>query len=743
MFFEETAVCSGRLTLSLSLPQTVAPPFPSLLACYSAPNPTRGGTEGGAILFSLCITRRLTSFRLAGSMPFFESLFGGAKDPAAATIEELKSSHAAGEWLFLPNYPFGHVQVARHQPWAAEWLVRVVAVTAFLLIVRELMRVLVPPLGRRAGVALHGTAWLTGEHAKQLDWVRTSDVVHCTILHAMTTLYAAVWLQGEISGWFADPAEWWEFLQPQMSTPLRSFQILELGIACEACVTLLRNLREGRATDRAMLLHHVALLAVILTAHRFGFVRVGVAILVLHDASDLPIDGINIARALECEALLFVSVACSVLSWAVLRVYAFPRYIISSILFRTGSIWSIYSTFMPDHFIYCGYAAYVVPLIILWLLSCFWLVKLLRKIHSMLSPGLRNHAAVALFAVAVVSWATLSRGESRAGYPNIEVRGQPELLTAECLYYNWTSVWEQPLWTHLHPSYPTVCDPLPEYGCTADSFDGALWTRWTSQNWQYPLLVVPAYLLAIPLVRQSMAERDRMGLKWVVAVWNFGLSLFSLVGAFYCVPQLLLGEYGLFTRGFYASVCMHASSYGCGPVGFFVALFIYSKFAELIDTFWLLMRKSDVILLHWYHHATVLLYCWHSYSARIGSGLYYASMNYVVHSLMYAYFGMTQMGKEWRRVAKKVSVLITTLQLLQMVGGIAVTVASVVYHYRGATCYVSLANSLLGLLMYASYFVLFAKLFYDHYIEGPSQDSRAATKRAVAAEAAAKRKTAE
>jgi hypothetical protein len=36
-----------------------------------------------------------------------------------------------------------------------------------------------------------------------------------------------------------------------------------------------------------------------------------------------------------------------------------------------------------------------------------------------------------------------------------------------------------------------------------------------------------------------------------------------------------------------------------GYPGLFVALFIYSKLAELLDTFFLLIRKSPVIFLHW------------------------------------------------------------------------------------------------------------------------------------------------
>lgn len=184
----------------------------------------------------------------------------------------------------------------------------------------------------------------------------------------------------------------------------------------------------------------------------------------------------------------------------------------------------------------------------------------------------------------------------------------------------------------------------------------------------------------------------------------------------YCVPHLLFGEdAGFLSAGFYSSVCAHSSSYGFGEVGFFVFLFIYSKLAELTDTLWLLLRKTDVILLHWYHHITVLLYCWHSYSVRIGTGLWFAAMNYSVHAIMYFYFGLTQCGPGGRRFAKKFAMLITTIQLLQMVVGIIVTVASVAYHINGSVCYTSLFNSALGLAMYTSYFMLFLQLFLKNY----------------------------
>jgi len=70
----------------------------------------------------------------------------------------------------------------------------------------------------------------------------------------------------------------------------------------------------------------------------------------------------------------------------------------------------------------------------------------------------------------------------------------------------------------------------------------------------------------------------------------------------------------------------------------------------------------------------------------------------------------SQTGERGRKFAKKFAMLITTLQLTQMVFGIAVTVSSVIYHAQGRVCYVSLVNSGFGLAMYVSYFFLFLQV---------------------------------
>lgn len=98
---------------------------------------------------------------------------------------------------------------------------------------------------------------------------------------------------------------------------------------------------------------------------------------------------------------------------------------------------------------------------------------------------------------------------------------------------------------------------------------------------------------------------------------------------------------------------------------------------ELIDTLFIVLRKKPLIFLHWYHHITVLLFCWHAFATltaryerplhcsiaclllcedadhwcvcRISpsilrSGIYFVAMNYTVHAIMYFYYFLTALG---------------------------------------------------------------------------------------------------
>merc|ERR1712151_1259078 len=52
---------------------------------------------------------------------------------------------------------------------------------------------------------------------------------------------------------------------------------------------------------------------------------------------------------------------------------------------------------------------------------------------------------------------------------------------------------------------------------------------------------------------------------------------------------------------------------------------------------------------------------------------------------------------------------------MQMLVGMYVTIKAVIHQKHGEECHVNKTNSVLGLGMYFSYFVLFFKLFVDNY----------------------------
>merc|ERR1711870_183868 len=103
-------------------------------------------------------------------------------------------------------------------------------------------------------------------------------------------------------------------------------------------------------------------------------------------------------------------------------------------------------------------------------------------------------------------------------------------------------------------------------------------------------------------------------------------------------------------------------------------------------------------------------------------------MNYSVHAVMYGYFAIT--ATKYRKRVTPFAIFITLAQLLQMLVGMYVTIKAVVHQTHGDECHVNKTNSLLGLGMYFSYFVLFFKLFVDNYClngKAVAQQSRKAS----------------
>lgn len=233
------------------------------------------------------------------------------------------------------------------------------------------------------------------------------------------------------------------------------------------------------------------------------------------------------------------------------------------------------------------------------------------------------------------------------------------------------------------------------------------------------LMILGAYIAFLVIGTAVMSSRKPLNLKYTWRCWNLALSLFSLAGFLRTMPHLIM-EYS--EHGFHYTLCGVAEDrYGLGAAGFWTMLFIWSKLPELVDTIFVVLCKKPLLFLHYYHHITVLAYCWHSYAFANPSGLWFVAMNFGVHALMYGYYFLRNCGFKLRWLAP----IVTLLQTSQMVVG--VVVCGGVYYYKRVLdlgCNVDNRCWLAGLVMYASYFVLFALLGINRYCTSGGESTR-------------------
>lgn len=128
----------------------------------------------------------------------------------------------------------------------------------------------------------------------------------------------------------------------------------------------------------------------------------------------------------------------------------------------------------------------------------------------------------------------------------------------------------------------------------------------------------------------------------------------------------------------------------------------------------IILRKQPLRFLHWYHHVTVLLYSWLCFIEATSYSRWNAVINFFIHSWMYSYYTLKTLRFN---LPKWITMTITTLQIVQMIWGCLITITAYNYARSGEVeCSVTLHNAQVGLLIYFSYFILFARFFKQSYL---------------------------
>ena len=197
------------------------------------------------------------------------------------------------------------------------------------------------------------------------------------------------------------------------------------------------------------------------------------------------------------------------------------------------------------------------------------------------------------------------------------------------------------------------------------NFDYYSKRQWLKEHLYIPYVIAIMYLMGIYLGQRWMKNRQAYHLKKPLITWNVALSIFSIIGSLRIIPWFIsfIMSYGL-----HASCCTEPNV--SGVYGFWSWAFILSKIPELGDTFFIVARKQKLIFLHWFHHVSVLFFVWYSNSEIFSIGSWFISMNYFIHTLMYIHFTLRSMKMQ---VSSKFPLVITSLQVLQMLAGTAIS----------------------------------------------------------------------
>lgn len=152
-----------------------------------------------------------------------------------------------------------------------------------------------------------------------------------------TSMAYADWSILEQHGWYEDSKSWWYPApwEQEHPPPVRFLMMLQLGIWIYTLIVH-RWLDPSRRKDFfEMFIHHVVTIALISGGAAWGYHRVSLVILAVHDTSDILIDCLKITNLLKLEGarglfiveIVFVS---NLVVWIYFRLWVFPTKIISS-----------------------------------------------------------------------------------------------------------------------------------------------------------------------------------------------------------------------------------------------------------------------------------------------------------------------------------------------------------------------------------------------------------------------------
>ncbi|XP_077415199.1 elongation of very long chain fatty acids protein 1a [Vanacampus margaritifer] len=226
-------------------------------------------------------------------------------------------------------------------------------------------------------------------------------------------------------------------------------------------------------------------------------------------------------------------------------------------------------------------------------------------------------------------------------------------------------------------------------------------------------LLVGYVIFSVYLGPRLMANRKPFNLNTVMVLYNFGMVAFNA----FIVYEFMMSGWGT-TFTWRCDLIDPSSSPQTLRMVRVAWLFFFSKFIELFDTVFFVLRKkqNQITFLHVFHHSFMPWSWWWGImlTPAGGMGSFHAMVNSSVHVIMYTYYGLAAAGPRFQKFLwwKK---YMTAIQLMQF---IMVSVHISQYYFM-EKCDYQMPLWIHLIWMYGIlFFVLFSNFWLQAYIRG-------------------------
>ncbi|CAF0714199.1 unnamed protein product [Adineta steineri] len=228
-------------------------------------------------------------------------------------------------------------------------------------------------------------------------------------------------------------------------------------------------------------------------------------------------------------------------------------------------------------------------------------------------------------------------------------------------------------------------------------------------------LICLGYFVFVAMGPTLMANRPAFNIRQILIVYNFAMVALS----------------GYLFYEFLAAGWLNGYSLGCQPVDYSRSpdamrmvrvcyLFYLSKFIELLDTVFFIMKKNfrQVSVLHVIHHGIMPISWWFGIRFVAGGfGTFHSCINSFIHFLMYLYYGLAALGPSYQKYLfwKK---SMTWMQMIQFI---------LVMIHASQLFYIECNYPVLFAYWIFAYAIMFLLFFANFYVQSYSKTSSSTT----------------